>query len=382
MPDSGDRYRADLIEFAVGQETTYGTAVPCISQIGLINNGVTLADPTYEWQPFFGIGVDSRNMTYPIQGRQVLQGSISNVMYCHDVSRFILYNTLGSVMGDAAAQTAFEAFMMGTHTVQEALVQPSFTIGARFRGVGGAGSTGVESGTTFARRYTGCKITRCTINLNEGQPVTVSFDYIAQDIQTSGVGTSAINPKDSAIEVTDVVMMPISEQPYFFSNAKLEFAGTEFARFRSLSIVIDNQLDPRYYLEDSAVGGNSIDGRQTLAEILEGRRTISIRGQLDLDDVGTDAYFLNHLLRQGDVSPDSGSRVGEGILGVTLNVTLERHGGDMTQIRMPAEGTPGLQEVGLVLRSAAHNIPAPPAIHIPVDIEGFVASIDVNIIDA
>ena len=56
--------------------------------------------------------------------------------------------------------------------------------------------------------------------------------------------------------------------------------------------MIDNQLDPRYFMKDYDETG---DGRQTLYEILEGRRSISVRGQLDADTMGpsgtNDPYF-------------------------------------------------------------------------------------------
>ena len=38
-------------------------------------------------------------------------------------------------------------------------------------------------------------------------------------------------------------------------------------------------------------------------------------------------------------------------------------------------------EVGLVLRSATHNVPAPPNIHVPVDIDGFAASMHMEFMD-
>ena len=38
-------------------------------------------------------------------------------------------------------------------------------------------------------------------------------------------------------------------------------------------------------------------------------------------------------------------------------------------------------EVGMVIRSAPHNIPAPPSIHVPVDIDGMCSSMHIEIMD-
>ena len=35
----------------------------------------------------------------------------------------------------------------------------------------------------------------------------------------------------------------------------------------------------------------------------------------------------------------------------------------------------------MVLRSAPHNIPAPPSVHVPVDIDGMASSMHIEIMD-
>ena len=417
---SGNRYRTDLIQFAVGAEgaNAYGTAVRCDKQVGLINSGLTLADPNYEWTPFYGIGVDSRDMTFPVQGREVLQGNIPNIMYCHDASRFLAYMGLGSYSTTAGGIYGvpgddFYNSMSGNHFLKEALVLPSFTLGAIFRSVAGVGTRTISTTNTFSRFYTGCKVSRLTLNLNEGQPVMMNVDYIAQDVITEKLNTytldednmriytnPSVNPKEGTVPALS--FNAISEQPFYFSTARLTYHGVEFARFRNLTITLDNQLDPRYYVRDYNDTG---DGRQILSEILEGRVAVTFRGQLDVDSTSTDAIFLQHLLRQGDLSADSGNSPGgrnpQDITGVRFDIELRRHGsgtmGDTTNIYIPEEGVGEVlldsdgasigsigddQKVGLVLRSAAINIAAPPAIHVPQDIDGFAASISMKITDA
>ena len=255
----GKRYRTDLIEFAVGAETTYGTRANCDKQVGLINSGITLADPNYEWVPFYGVGVNSRDMTFPVQGREVLQGNIPNIMYCHDASRFLSYMALGSYAHTSTEATPtidsayaesdsdFYSAETGYHHLREALVLPSFTIGTHFRTVDGPGTRTIGEG--FYRFYTGCKVSRLTLNFNEGQAVMANLDYIAQDIVTD-LGDENTNPKHESLSSSNLNMTPMNEQPFFFSYATLTYHGVPFARFRSLTITIDNQIDPRYYVRD------------------------------------------------------------------------------------------------------------------------------------
>ena len=87
------RFRTDLVDVAFEIEDDYGVQPPAASmgttanqtkgtyarQWGLVTGGITLPNPRYEWQQFFGIGVDDRNMLMPIRGRQTLEGSIPNV---------------------------------------------------------------------------------------------------------------------------------------------------------------------------------------------------------------------------------------------------------------------------------------------------------------
>ena len=77
------RYRADLADVAWAKEYEYGKmplaaetnalnnsiAGHLRGQWGLVTGGIDLPNPTYDWQPFYGLGVMNRNMLFPIQGR-------------------------------------------------------------------------------------------------------------------------------------------------------------------------------------------------------------------------------------------------------------------------------------------------------------------------
>ena len=184
----------------------------------------------------------------------------------------------------------------------------------------------------------------------------------------------------------------------------MTFQGAPIARFRRFSLTIDNQLDPRYYLTQNA-STTPADDRQILHEILEGRRNVSFSGSLDMDDSGvnsypasaspTDTVFLRYLLNQSFTDTDI--RDMNLLKGIGIRIEVRRAsnaapGGaagnyphDKMFIYLPSSSTSQIvgdqDEVGLVLRSASHNVPAPPSIHVPVDIAGFASSVHMEFLD-
>ncbi|ASE99945.1 hypothetical protein [uncultured virus] len=311
------------------------------------------------------------------------------------------------------------------------LTQPSFMVAANFN---------ADDGSRFTTNYYGNKISRTTLTFAEGEPVTFSWDFQGQDMAhnigedngTSGSNTKILKyiPKfteaqyQAAIDATNVTTeagetigglndgagatveagamsaIRVSEQPYFFSGAEIKFKGTSFARFRNFAISVDNALDPRYYLGQNSAGTPD-SNRQILKEILEGRRTISFTGSLDMDGTRdqagatypSDAIFLQYLLNQGVHNTDD-VRDNPVVRGIEIQITLERVADasagssktfDRMHIRLPApdggalasaSGGQGTSNaVGLILRSTSMNIAAPPQIHQSMDIDGFAASI-------
>ena len=298
--------------------------------------------------------------------------------------------------------------------VRPTLTQESFMIAARFR---------ADDGSNFVVNYKGCKVARTVFNFEEGAPVNYGVDFIARDMrhnigEDAGTGANTNTLKYAALGVgTDgsaTATVPpaymkdirVTEQPHFYSRVELTFQGAAIARFRRFSITVDNQLDPRYYLTQNA-SATPADDRQILHEILEGRRNISFSGSLDMDDSGstaypptttspTDAIFLRYLLNQAFTDADVRDQSVLKGLGIRIEVRRMSTGAvggagassyahDKMFIYLPssaASQTVGDQdEVGLVLRSASHNVPAPPNIHVPVDIDGFAASMHMEFLD-
>jgi len=543
------RFRADLVDVGWAPEHTYGANPPATElsyndigtdntalfrQWGIVNGGINLPNPTFAWTPFYGIGVDDRNMLFPIQGQETLEGGIPSAMLCHDSSRMafeqmygLIFNALNNGLGtpvavtndnatwvsSASTMTSTSATFASTtpdftalgngatvkrdppthiilvgdpgqvpnpwtctwayigtglgdavvnvfqdrdlavagwngnqpasgaaarwsvHSIERdaganvnvngilpptgaavktvyvrpTLVQPSFVLGAKFR---------ADDGSNFVTNYTGCKVSRFTISMDEGAPVTFNYDFIAQDMrhnigEDDGTGSAADvaryvvkyasgNPAGLTLDITPMRRSRVEEQPYFFTGAELTLHGTVFARLRSLSISVDNALDPRYYVTQSAGTAATTHDRQILYEILEGRRTITVSGSVDMDNTGnsagggggkpTDAKLLQYVLNQGFM--DNDQRNMQSLKGLGLVVELRKiktaggssAGHQKIRLTLPDPGVISAHEgttarVGLYLNSAGHAIPAPPSVHIPVDFDGQASSMGIEFLD-
>ena len=557
------RYRADLSDVAWAKEHAYGVVPPTTAlsalrtqgtststanlsvagalrgQWGLVTGGVDLPTPTFDWQPFYGLGVMNRNMLFPVQGRQRLEGRIGQSLLCHESSRLWLEQCIGlifnaknadpttpdgvnaytvtsgtatvaattfTVASDSFAYAATSGSAAPTHIVivsdvnntppnrlqdtwayignefgsaagfyvwknealteagwngirppggantkfsihgigqadsstahsaggqnsdqtkyvtrdintakhvfiRPTLVQPSFTLGARFR---------ADDGSTFITNYSGCKVSRVVFNFEEGNPVNFGSDFIARDMShnigehdgTDTVGVETMKFKAEGTAATNTVPpnymkdIRVMEQPYFFSTVSLTFHGEPIARFRRFTLTIENGLDPRYYITQNDAT-NPRDNRQILTEILEGRRNISFGGSLDLDDDGaatypttggsspTDASFLRYLLNQGFSGADIRDQNLMKGIGITIELrqmydfTVSATAYDKIKFHIgPTDNTTNegtdlgnVDDVGMIIRSAPHNIPAPPSIHVPVDIDGMASSMFIEIMD-
>jgi len=558
------RFRADLIDVAWAPEHTYGVNPPATSEMGaddvgtastamyrqwgIVDGGINLPNPTFAWTPFYGVGVDDRNMLFPIMGQETLEGGLPGAMLCHDSSRMafeqmygLIYNATnqalstpivaatggtgwstattstvtatsvtfsgsvvsGSVIdftamgaptatvkasppthiimignpsqsphpnpwdctwayiGTSGADTAVNVYqdrslsvagwngkrpatgatvrfavhsvermaggavindgvLRGTATglktvnVRPTLIQSSFMLGAKFR---------ADDGSNFVTNYKGCKVSRFTISMEEGSPVTYNYDFIAQDMRHNigqdtldtgretetaryaALGTAAdtTNWESRTVDIQPMRASRVTEQPYFFTGAEIKFHGQAFARLRSLTINVDNALDPRYYVTQSAGATATHNDRQILYEILEGRRTITLSGSVDLDDTGstqvggtgtivTDAKFLQYVLNQGFMDADQ--RDMQTLKGISVEVELRKiydasNGSathDVIKLQLPDPGKVTNNEgatdgVGLFLNSAGIGVPAPPSVHVPQDFDGQASSLAIQFLD-
>jgi len=491
------RYRADLIETAWEVENIYGTAPTTVDKgFGLLTGGITLPDPRYEWEPFYGIGVDDRNLLTYVQGRQVFEGSFPSIYLCHDNSRLLLEQSLGLIFNNSAAiaaasgnavPTTVQIGMTGvgakgvtagadpTHIIVIAQTNtapdpfkdtwayigaqttnantarvhhsrntlatadigwqgklPSGTVQGAVYSINRAPATGsgtsaagveapaavnvttnigiretlkqnsftlaskisADNGQSFITNFLGCKMGGLSLTMEEGRPVTASMDFTAQDMNHNMPDGAVENVLKYAASPKAPAMVTVTEQPYFFSRANIKFGGTIFAKIRRLTLTIANALDPRYYVTQS---GATADNRQILTEILEGRRTVTVSGSIDMDDTaagvgagmsnGPDIKMLQYLFNQGFTDTDVRDQAV--LAGISLEVELRRNASttadsdDTMTFTLPGKDTSvSASNPGLVFNSARFPIPGPSQVHQNIEFDAVARGMRIAIRDS
>ena len=138
--------------------------------------------------------------------------------------------------------------------------------------------------------------------------------------------------------------------PYYFSQGTVSLFGTEFARVRNFTININNNVEPRYYIErrgDSRLRGPS--------DIVEMRREYTMDATIALPDTVNSATsdttsLFKQLMLEGDY--------GAGMKGFNIQLVFTRGTNDTITIDIPGDGAAavGLDEQGAYLTEAPHPI--------------------------
>ena len=125
--------------------------------------------------------------------------------------------------------------------------------------------------------------------------------------------------------------------------------GTEFARVRSFSINVNNNVEPRYYIERR---GESFD--RGPSDIVEMRREYTMSATIALPDsaasTATSTSLFKQLMSEGDY--------GAGMKGFNIQLVFTRGTNDTITIDIPDDGTAatGLNQQGAYLTEAPHSI--------------------------
>lgn len=135
--------------------------------------------------------------------------------------RFDLAQQVSSVRHNAFTSGAFNPWM-------------SFTLEAA-----GDGPTANQN---FIRTYKGCVVNQYTLNIEQGEPVSVDISFMAQTGSfTSGGITSLQNVG--------------SNRPYLWSDVIFQIDGTTVDELRSLTFNYNNNFDGPHYINGSRVIG-------------------------------------------------------------------------------------------------------------------------------
>jgi len=142
---------------------------------------------------------------------------------------------------------------------------------------------------------------------------------------TGNVGIGGARPRSGS--GLGNAIYPTTE-PYYFSQGALYFFGVPFARIRSFSIDINNNLEPRFYLNDT--GGGRI-----VTEIQEQRRNYTMTAAIAMEDSGAASATTRTLWKELILEGNYGS----GMQGFDVHMTFTRGANDTIVIKSPSNAT-------------------------------------------
>ena len=260
---------------------------------------------------------------------------------------------------------------VATHVIEESNVLPSISMGVHML------DSSETAANAFDRKFFGGKVGAATISAEEGGLLVMGWDTIPfmgmshnQKDDDNFTGNVPFYQLAHAMDRTMVgsktgaagaLSYPESD-PYYFSEGTVSLFGTEFARLRNFTININNNVEPRYYIErrgDSRNRGPS--------DIVEMRREYTMEATIALPDsqaaTSTTTTLFKELLLEGDY--------GSGMRGFNIKLLFERGTDDTITIQIPDDGdltqadqspsgstgaATGLDEQGAYLLETPHPI--------------------------
>ncbi|MDP3917300.1 MAG: hypothetical protein Q8Q42_03365 [Nanoarchaeota archaeon] len=249
-----------------------------------------------------------------------------------------------------------------THTIVEAVGLDSMSWHLLLR------DSDSTAANDFIRRYIGGKVNRATLRADEGGMLLMSFDEVPFiDLIHNQQFHSLVGASTDITKFAGAMIAPAgiggdlphsggalgtpvypTTEPYYFSRGSLTFFGVEFARIRSFSLEVNNNLEPRYYVRDTASG-------RIPHEIQEQRREYRMTARVALpDSIAAAASTLNktlfkELLLEGNY--------GSGMAGFDITVVFTRGTNDNITITIPpSAAAAGLDSEGAYIVRASNNI--------------------------
>lgn len=333
-------------------ESAYGVYAQANQRFG-IHDTIVAPDPEFGWRPVWDVGHLTRSRRTILRGRWTLRGSVPDILLQPTASATAL---MGMVLGSSGSGNVQEGI---TATDQRL---PSFTTQILLRDTDGFGS--------LLRTYVGCKIGRATWAAREGEELRLSIDeFIAQTVFHNIAGQANYNSQMS--QGVDPLASDTGRYIFGGADLKLTIGGSDFhmAHARRFSLSIDNQLEPKYYLNRADTGNFT----QILSQIIEGKRSYTCDIEVDLGDPSTDLALWDFLINQG--GPAGGKTVG---CTITADFMTERaEGSPPKQLTINCDLTPTASAIGAVLKSAPHGIPAPPAGLVPLSLAFDVGTVGI-----
>lgn len=329
--------RGETWKLAFGPEGSYGSdpGTAAIKYNFGVVQSATMPDPEYDWESIWALGSASkRNFYINYKGKKTLAGGIPDIWL---LNGYPLYLPVGAVV-----TTGVEAPY--THTVSEASQLPSITMQHELFDSAG--------NSELIRRFSGGKVNRATYSATEGEQLRMGIDEV--------MFNSYAKTGDAGV-ATDASEYPTTE-PYLYSQGALTIFGSEFARIKSFTLDVMNNLEPKYYISD--------DGSERLPyEIREGHREYRLAVTADI----VDSTIFDELVKEGvEVAT---------FTGFNAEILFTRGENDTITFTMPPSAAAvGGDKQGCFIRSAPHNIVTEPQLSVDLDI--IVRSLKIVVVDS
>lgn len=335
--------RSEDWEVSMGKDT--GGAINALvvaTPLGIFQEA-SLPDPELGLEPFYGMHANNtRNPSLIFRTQVGLEGSIPNVWMLD-----------GRLLGFGIGQTLTTGVGPYTHTITTTRALVELAIHATYFGLG------TVPDVQLMRRWNGGKVGRMSLHASEGEQLRVSFDQIV--FRNLAHNQSSFQKYNASLARPSITFP--SDEPYYFNQGALTFFGTAFARLREIRIEIDNAIDPKYYIQDNAAAG------RLPSSILEGKRVIRLRGNLDIED-------FSLFTRMMDDAFVIARRPGFQTI-----LTFTRGAGDTITITMPpAAPNTGLDQQGCFFTRTPHNITNESLVAVPFEAQA--RSMQVVVVDS
>tara|TARA_R110000850_G_scaffold72150_1_gene158974 strand:- start:69 stop:1805 length:1737 start_codon:yes stop_codon:yes gene_type:complete len=184
----------------------------------------------------------------------------------------------GSTTGLALSYDTIESDSVLTYTFGESngASLPSFGLDVSYRKAGVAATTAVDNLTPhenmYSRIFTGCQVNTLTLNFEEGQELKTSLDLVtrrAYDVVTAAADNYI--PHNGVLTpsgLKNFSATALDNNPFMFSDGALKVFGQTYARVKSGSITINNNITPQRFI------GNT--SRQVMNEHIPAQRTYEV----------------------------------------------------------------------------------------------------------
>jgi len=314
--------RTERAEVLWAAESTFGSIAPAPYARFGIHDTIEAPDPEFAWEPHFGV-FSGRDRATIMRGQATLRGTLPDVRIQSGLTTFMQNHVLRPAPG------------------YNEMVAP-FTLFVGYRDTGGT--------RQLERYYTGGKVNRATISIAEGQELRMSVDeMLFRRMYTHRNGNN--DPYSASNPAVDPGYSAYGR--FMFAHGAVSIGGVTYDRIRRFSLTVDNQIEPRYYIQRDSTTGLFLPN-----DLIEGRRVW--RAEVELDVVDTaDLELWDFLVNQGaSASGRAGMTAGARVV---LSFNQSGTGLGSSTMTLTCGGSPSVAQPSGVITAAPHSIPAPPA---------------------